>query len=202
MVKYDKPNGWNFFLLLLLPLVFISLFIIKGYWICLIISIFASFFVIGILTWYLKPYFSLNRVEEMINNKVENEDRIRTGNQHMSNLEKEMRKNYLFEDYLEMRVNYYVGKNNFIGFSLLTFALVLATLFNNSSDFRNIFGSLKEDSISKSLMNFFVIFGGDYATLGFLIVLLAGLLFLYLITSMLFRYEFNRFTQYHLRVDV
>jgi len=202
MVMYDRPDGWNFFLLLLLPLFFISLFVIKGYWICLIISIFASFFVIGILTWYLKPYFSLNRVEEMINNKVENEDRIRTGNQHMSNLEKEMRKNYLFEDYLEMRVNYYVGKNNFIGFSLLTFALVLATLFNNSSDFRNIFGSLKEDSISKSLMNFFVIFGGDYATLGFLIVLLAGLLFLYLITSMLFRYEFNRFTQYHLRVDV
>ena len=202
MVMYDRPDGWNFFLLLLLPLFFISLFVIKGYWICLIISIFASFFVIGILTWYLKPYFSLNRVEEMINNKVENEDRIRTGNQHMSNLEKEMRKNYLFEDYLEMRVNYYVGKNNFIGFSLLTFALVLATLFNNRSDFRNIFGSLKEDSISKSLMNFFVIFGGDYATLGFLIVLLAGLLFLYLITSMLFRYEFNRFTQYHLRVDV
>lgn len=164
-------------------LIFISaflvfLFIIKSSWIFLLSSFFVSLLGI-VLLWWIEPYHSIDYVKFLIHRKF--------GEGSNSFVLRKMK------EHLNIRAKYFVGKNNFIIFSLLTYSLTLATLFK---ELKSVFKSLKDDSIGNYLMDFFEVFGGDYVVLGFFIVLVTGLSLIYLTLSTRFRKEFNIFTKY------
>lgn len=145
---------WHIWILSVISSIFLLFFLITYDWNFIVASLSFSFIGIFVL-WKTTQFFALEKTLKKIH-------KMRWGKKNI-------------EKYLELRVGYSTGKNNTIIFSLLTYGLVLATIFNNQ-EISDVFNTIY----------------GSNPLHGFIVLLITGFSIIYLIISTLFRAEFNR----------